>query len=177
MKLLSIYKRRILAMKKNLITKCKIAVVFGAALICLAACKGNSEKDNGKDTTVATESETKYDVDGKIESAKKEVAALNERLQDESLNQTEMNQLATEIYTIWDNTMNDMYNVLKDTVSKSIKESFEAYQETWLKEREMEIKKIQIEYKDGSIATLSAMMKAAEMTEERVYELKDYFSE
>lgn len=164
-------------MKKNLMTKCKIAVVFGAALICLAACKGNSEKDNGKDATVATESETKYDVDGKIESAKKEVAALNERLQDESLNQKEMNQLATEIYTIWDNTMNDMYNVLKDTVSKNVKESFVAYQESWVKEREMEIKKIQIEYKDGSIATLSAMMKAAEMTEERVYELKEYFSE
>lgn len=178
MKLSSIYKRRILAMKKNLITKCKIAVVFGAALISLAACKGNSEKDNGKDTTVATESETKYDVDAKIAAAKSEADVIKKKLtEDGSLTQTEMNQLATELYTIWDNTMNDMYNVLKDTVSKNVKESFVAYQESWVEEREMEIKKIQIEYKDGSIATLSAMMKAAEMTEERVYELKEYFSE
>ena len=73
--------------------------------------------------------------------------------------------------------MNDMYNVLKDTVSKNVKESFVAYQESWVEEREMEIKKIQIEYKNGSMATMAAMMKAAEMTEERVNSLKEYFSE
>ena len=165
-------------MKKNLMTKCKVVAVMGLAVICLVACKGNNEDDKAIETTIAVENETKYDVDAKIAAAKSEADVIEKKLtEDGSLTQTEMNQLATELYTIWDNTMNDMYNVLKDTVSKNVKESFVAYQESWVKEREMENKKIQIEYKDGSIATLSAMMKAAEMTEERVYELKEYFSE
>ena len=165
MKLSSIYKRRILAMKKNLMTKCKVVAVMCLTLICLVACKGSN--DNGKERTIAAENETKYDVYAKIAAAKSEAEAIEKKLtEDGSLTQTEMNQLATELYTIWDNTMNDMYNVLKDTVSKNVKESFVAYQESWVEEREMEIKKIQIEYKNGSMATMAAMMKAAEMTDE-----------
>lgn len=163
-------------MKKNLMTKCKVVAVMGLAVICLVACKGSN--DNGKERTIAAENETKYDVYAKIAAAKSEAEAIEKKLtEDETLTQTEMNQLATELYTIWDNTMNDMYNVLKDTVSKNVKESFVAYQESWVEEREMEIKKIQIEYKNGSMATMAAMMKAAEMTEERVNSLKEYFSE
>ena len=165
-------------MKKNLMTKCKVVAVMGLAVICLVACKGNNEDDKAIETTIAVENETKYDVDAKIAAAKSEADVIKKKLtEDGSLTQTEMNQLATELYTIWDNTMNDMYNVLKDTVSKNVKESFVAYQESWVEEREMEIKKIQIEYKNGSMATMAAMMKAAEMTEERVNSLKEYFSE
>ena len=165
-------------MKKNLMTKCKVVAVMGLAVICLVACKGNNEDDKAIETTIAVENETKYDVDAKIAAAKSEADVIEKKLtEDGSLTQTEMNQLATELYTIWDNTMNDMYNVLKDTVSKNVKESFVAYQESWVEEREMEIKKIQIEYKNGSMATMAAMMKAAEMTEERVNSLKEYFSE
>ena len=165
-------------MKKNLMTKCKVVAVMGLAVICLVACKGNNEDDKAIETTIAEENETKYDVDAKIAAAKSEADVIEKKLtEDGSLTQTEMNQLATELYTIWDNTMNDMYNVLKDTVSKNVKESFVAYQESWVEEREMEIKKIQIEYKNGSMATMAAMMKAAEMTEERVNSLKEYFSE
>ena len=163
-------------MKKNLMTKCKVVAVMCFTLICLVACKGSN--DNGKGKTIAVENETKYDVDAKIAAAKSEADVIKKKLtEDGSLTQTEMNQLATELYTIWDNTMNDMYNVLKDTISKNVKESFVAYQESWVEEREMEIKKIQIEYKNGSMATMAAMMKAAEMTEERVNSLKEYFSE
>ena len=159
-------------------TKCKVVVVMGFTLICLVACKGNNEDDKAIETTIAVENETKYDVDAKIAAAKSEADVIEKKLtEDGSLTQTEMNQLATELYTIWDNTMNDMYNVLKDTVSKNVKESFVAYQESWVEEREMEIKKIQIEYKNGSMATMAAMMKAAEMTEERVNSLKEYFSD
>ena len=165
-------------MKKNLMTKCKVVAVMGLAVICLVACKGNNEDDKAIETTIAVENETKYDVDAKIAAAKSEADVIKKKLtEDETLTQTEMNQLATELYTIWDNTMNDMYNVLKDTVSKNVKESFVAYQESWVEEREMEIKKIQIEYKNGSMATMAAMMKAAEMTEERVNSLMEYFSE
>ncbi|MEE1516296.1 MAG: lysozyme inhibitor LprI family protein [Lachnospiraceae bacterium] len=165
-------------MKKNLMTKCKVVAVMGLAVICLVACKGNNEDDKAIETTIAVENETKYDVDAKIAAAKSEADVIEKKLtEDGSLTQTEMNQLATELYTIWDNTMNDMYNVLKDTVSKNVKESFVAYQESWVEEREMEIKKIQIEYKNGSMATMAAMMKAAEMTEERVNSLMEYFSE
>lgn len=165
-------------MKKNLMTKCKVVAVMGLAVICLVACKGNNEDDKAIETTIAVENETKYDVDAKIAAAKSEADVIKKKLtEDGSLTQTEMNQLATELYTIWDNTMNDMYNVLKDTVSKNVKESFVAYQESWVEEREMEIKKIQIEYKNGSMATMAAMMKAAEMTEERVNSLMEYFSE
>ncbi len=176
MKLSSIYKRRILAMKKNLMTKCKVVAVMCLTLICLVACKGSN--DNGKERTIAAENETKYDVYAKIAAAKSEAEAIEKKLtEDETLTQTEMNQLATELYTIWDNTMNDMYNELKDTVSKKIRESFTAYHESWLKDREREIMYVQIEYKNGSMATMAAMMKAAEMTEERVNSLKEYFSE
>lgn len=161
-------------MKKKLFTKCKVVAVLGLVLICLAACKGNNDKE--KDSNVATEKETKYDVEAKIKSAKSKADTIEKTLtEDDSLTQIEMNNLATELYTIWDSTMNEMYNVLKDTISENVDNSFEAFQKAWLEEREMEIKKIQIEYENGSMATMAAMMKAAEMTEERVYQLKDYF--
>ena len=103
-------------MKKNLMTKCKVVAVMGLAVICLVACKGNNEDDKAIETTIAVENETKYDVDAKIAAAKSEADVIEKKLtEDGSLTQTEMNQLATELYTIWDNTMNDMYNVLKDT--------------------------------------------------------------
>ena len=88
-------------------TKCKVVAVMCLTLICLVACKGSN--DNGKERTIAAENETKYDVYAKIAAAKSEAEAIEKKLtEDETLTQTEMNQLATELYTIWDNTMNDM---------------------------------------------------------------------
>lgn len=161
-------------MKKNLFTKCKVAVVFGLTLICLVACKGNSEKDNGKDTTVATENETKYDVDGRIETAKKEVDALEAKLQDESLNQTEINKLASDISTVWDNAMNDIIKALETSVDEDTMKDIEKEQTDWAADKDEKVKEAQAS--GGSMAAYLGAMKAAELTEERVNELKEYFS-
>lgn len=174
MKLSSNHKRRTIEMKKNLFTKCKVAVVFGLTLICLVACKGNSEKDNGKDTTVATENETKYDVDGRIETAKKEVDALEAKLQDESLNQTEINKLASDISTVWDNAMNDIIKALETSVDEDTMKDIEKEQTDWAADKDEKVKEAQAS--GGSMAAYLGAMKAAELTEERVNELKEYFS-
>ena len=161
-----------------MITKCKMVAVFGLALICLVACKGTSENDNnGKETTVVTEKETKYDVEGKIASAKKEASELEKKMEEDgSLTQADMNQLSNDIYAIWDNTMSDMLRALKETVDEKTMKDIEKEQQDWVAEKEQKVKAAQAEFEGGSMAVLAGNQKAAELTEERVNELKKYFS-
>lgn len=163
-------------MKKNLMTKCKVVAVMGLAVICIVACKGNNEDEKAIETTIDAENETKYDVDGKIAEAKSEADVIEKKLaEDDTLTQTEMNQLAGKIHIIWDNTMNDMLKALEEIVDENTMKDIKKEQQDWKTEFEKIVKEVQAEFDGGSIAALVGAQKAAELTEERVNELKEYF--
>ena len=81
--------------------------------------------------------EAGFDVQQVLEDAKETSGALEKKLfEDPSLNQAEMNTLSYEMYVVWDDVLNDLWQVLKDTVDEEEKEKLLEEQRTWIADKE-----------------------------------------
>lgn len=92
-------------------------------------------------------------------------------LENEALTQTEMNIKSQELYAIWDGALNDLWSEVKMTVSEEEFEQLLEEQRLWIAEKERAVEEAGKEVEGGSMYSLVVNMKAAELTEERVYEL------
>lgn len=115
------------------------------------------------------------DVQGMLEEAEEEAAALQKKLtEDSSLKQSDMNVLSNDIYLIWDDLLNDLWVVLKDTLDEKTMNALLAEQRAWITTKEDEVKKAGEAFAGGSMASLVSNQKGAELTRTRVYELAAY---
>ena len=101
-------------------------------------------------------------------------AAANEAAGANLLTQTDMNQHSYELYMIWDDAINEMWTLFDENLDRDLFYTIQAEQIGWITEKEIELQKIRDEYNGGSITALACNTKAAEMTEERIYELVEY---
>lgn len=122
------------------------------------------------------ETETaKINISDMLATAEENSLKLNKKLsEDPSLTQTDMNQLSFEIYKIWDDLLNELWAVLKDTLNEETMNNLLEEQRMWIQTKEEEIKNAGNEFAGGSMATLASNQKAAELTKIRVYELSTY---
>ena len=110
-----------------------------------------------------------------LADAEKEAAALEKKLaEDASLNQADMNELSNEIYVVWDNVLNELWGILKDTQDEDTMNDLLKEQREWIDMKEKEAQKAGEEFAGGSMQALVVNQKAAELTKVRVYELADY---
>ena len=110
-----------------------------------------------------------------LADAEKEAAALEKKLaEDASLNQADMNELSNEIYVVWDDVLNELWGILKDTQDENTMNDLLKEQREWIDMKETEVKKAGEEFAGGSMQALVVNQKAAELTKVRVYELADY---
>jgi len=110
-----------------------------------------------------------------LADAEKEAAAMEKKLaEDASLNQAEMNELSNEIYVVWDNVLNELWGILKDTQDENTMNDLLKEQREWIDMKEAEAQKAGEEFAGGSMQALVVNQKAAELTKVRVYELADY---
>lgn len=143
-------------MKRSIYIKIIAALVM--VLLCTAC---------GKDASLQTLETT-------IAAAAEEAASLEEVLQNEPLNQMEMNETAGAIYTIWDDTLNTTWELLQETLDDETMNQLETEQLDWIAEKEAAVQLAGKEVEGGSIYPMVVNLKAAELTQERVYELAEY---
>ena len=136
-----------------------------------------SEEESKEQEEVPEEEleESKPEVQKMLEDAEAEATALEKKLaEDASLTQADLNELTHEIYVVWDNVLNKLWGVLKDTQDKETMDSLLVEQREWIADKEAEAKKAGEEFAGGSMEAMAIDQKAAELTRERVYELAAY---
>ena len=122
----------------------KIFFVLLIMIFCISGC--GSTKEQNPDSEV----ENKYDLEGKLKKAEEDSAVLENKLAtDSSLKQMDMNQIANEIYVIWDELLNDMWEELKVTLDEKAKNDLLAEQRDWIADKEEQVKEA-VHYSQGS---------------------------
>lgn len=116
-----------------------------------------------------------YDISGRIDdmmdATKEWSSTIRASLEHEDLNQAEMNEKAQELYEIWDSALNTLWSELKEELSEDEFAKLLAEQRAWIAKKEGAVEEAGKEYEGGSIYGLIVSMEAADITEERVYEL------
>ena len=106
--------------------------------------EGSVEEPAGSEVAKVESEQTEeagFDVQQVLEDAKETSGALEKKLfEDPSLNQAEMNTLSYEMYVVWDDVLNDLWQVLKDTVDEEEMEKLLEEQRTWIADKEEEVK-------------------------------------
>lgn len=135
-------------------------------------------KEQEEDTTEDKKEQKEVDkaaVEKLLANAEKEAAALEKKLaEDASLSQADMNELSNEIYVVWDEALNELWGILKDTQDENAMNDLLKEQREWIDMKEAEVKKAGEEFAGGSMQALVVKQKDAELTKVRVYELADY---
>ena len=159
---------------------------IGIVLAMLAAgCGGNketeieqskesisTEKVEIKEESKVEEKETEENgLEDYMASLKEESDRLKDFLEQEASTQLEMNTTSKELYDLWDTALNYLWGEVKDTLSEEEFKTLLEEQRVWIAEKEQAVKKEGEEFEGGSMYDLIVNMKAAELTEERVYEL------
>lgn len=111
------------------------------------------------------------DVEAQVSEVEIQYEKKLERLETEELNQLEMNFLAKDIYDLWDDEINRVWEYLTDNLDKDQMDNLTTLQIEWISNKENEINKAGSEYEGGSIRPMIEHLKGAELTRERVYEL------
>lgn len=116
-----------------------------------------------------------YDIRARLEeymaSIKEESDKMKESLEQGTLTQLEMNMKSKELYDLWDGALNYLWGEIKDMLSEEEFKMLLEEQRLWIVEKEKAVKEEGKESEGGSIYALIVNVKAAELTEERVYEL------
>ena len=122
-----------------------------------------------------------YDTSGRIEDmiAASEEWALTIRasLEHDTLTQADMNVKAMELYENWDAALNTLWSELKERLPEDEFNVLLEEQRVWIADKEAAVKEAGKEVEGGSLYALVLNMKAAEITEARVYELYEMLKE
>lgn len=116
------------------------------------------------------------DIENELAQVEKKAAVINNKLQNEILTQTEMNQLTSELYKLWDNELNKIWSYLKDTLDNSTMNTLKEDERNWIKEKDSQVKEAGKEAQGGTMQSMLENSTAAELTRKRVYELAKYIS-
>ena len=134
--------------------------------------EASKDQDADEQETASPEKVIDYDVQTKLSEAEKRAAVLEKKLKDDSsLTQADMNDLAYEVYMVWDDTLNELWQALKESLDEETFDSLLEEQRAWITEKEREVKQAGEDAGGGSLAILVSNQRAAKLTKERVYKL------
>lgn len=108
------------------------------------------------------------------EEREKEVDKEIEKMQEEAVTQSEMNETAEEMYQLWDDTLNVVWGLLEANLNEADMEVLRKEEREWIVFKDAEVQAAGQENGGGSLQPLLEAMKAAELTKTRVYELAEY---
>ncbi len=97
--------------------------------------------------------------------------AIDQKLEGESLTQTEMNELAEQKFKLWDDELNSIWKRLKDMLTDEEMAELTKTEKAWITEKDKQVEEAGADYKGGSMETMVTNLKAAELTKKQVYEL------
>lgn len=167
-----------------------LLILFSLTFIMCTAC-GNGTKDNINEDN---EAEISSDASGKDISSddtaseadesdmakkflegfsdiEKQSSELKNSIDNDDLSQTEYNLKTGDLYALWDNTLNNLWNVLSNTLSKDEMDDLTDEENTWIADKERLIAEAGSEVEGGSMQPMVENMKGAYLTEDRVRQL------
>lgn len=109
-----------------------------------------------------------------IQQAQIAVDLWEDRLEKEDLSQAEMNEISGNIYTEWDNVLNEIWGMIKYRLPEAEFQKLLEEQRSWIKEKDAKVAEVTAECGGGSIAPLVANDEAARLTRERIDQLLEY---
>ena len=103
-------------------------------------------------------------------------AELEASIANDALTTLEYNEKTGELFKLWDNALNELWEVLQYTKDAEEMAALTTEEREWIAYKEQEVQKAGAEYEGGSIQAMIVNQKAAELTKERVYELMKQIS-
>ena len=130
--------------------------------------KPTEEEDElGEDST----DDAASSADDDLAEAETRAKQLEEKLQNGSLTQQEMNQISAELYALWDEELNEVWGELKDELPEAEMKELTEEESVWIANKEQQIAEAGAECEGGSLQALQENTEGAELTRARVYEL------
>ena len=124
------------------------------------------------ETTVPETTAIVPEVIPRLDTAESEAARLYERLvTDSTLTQADMNDLSYEMYRVWDDLLNEIWQQLATVLPADSMQKLTEEERQWITEKEDAVHRAAAVYGGGSLAGSSANQKAAALTRQRVYYL------
>lgn len=133
-----------------------------------------AEQQEEKTQEISQGGSPSQQVEAIVEKTKAETDVLEDKLENEPLSQLDMNWTSGEIYEKWDNTLNDIWKIMNESLPESKMSELKTEQKAWIKEKDKQVQAVYDEYEGGSIQSLMANSKGTELTKKRVYELIEY---
>lgn len=115
--------------------------------------------------------------DGVLSETKEEARPLEWSLNHDSLPQQSMNQLQAELYTLWDDLLNDIWGHLRESLSQEQMDALTREELDWIEDKEASVAREGAMVEGGSMQPLVEYGKATAWTKQRVYELMMYFGD
>ena len=113
--------------------------------------------------------DTNDELDDYMASLEAQAADIKAALE-QAQSQSEMNQKAHELYVLWDDALNELWGKLQDSLPEDEFDELLDEQIQWIEDKENAVEEAGKEVEGGSMYPLITNSKAAEITEERVYE-------
>lgn len=98
---------------------------------------------------------------------------LKNAIENEPLNQNELNAKSQDLFEMWDRTLNMLWETLEATLDDESMEELRIKQREWITEKERAMEEAGAEVEGGSMQPMVMNLRAAALTEERVYELME----
>ena len=163
----------------------KIFLIFlMTVLLTLAAC-GKTESPTPPAATEATEPtevtaaetteviEPTTPLDNYMDTISTRSEAFKLALEREELTQLDMNETSQALYDLWDSALNYLWTELRNSMTEEDFALLQKEQRTWIANKEAAVAEAGKEYENGSMYDLIVTGTAAQLTEERVWELYD----
>ncbi|NGT52187.1 DUF1311 domain-containing protein [Clostridium perfringens] len=136
--------------------------------------KSASKKENSKDESSLAKAKSEYlQKMKKIDSESKKLD--KEYDSDRGSTQAGMNGISGEQAKLYDNELNEIYDYLKQNLSKEKSKELEKSEMAWIKEKESNIAEIKKQYEGGSVTPLMVNSEVAKESKERCYYLIDNY--
>lgn len=104
-------------------------------------------------------------------SIKEQSDVMEASLENDALTQYEMNTKAQELYKLWDDALNYLWGELKNSLPEEEFAKLLDEQRIWIADKEKAVEESGKEVEGGSLYPLVVNSEAAQITEERAYEL------
>ena len=109
-------------------------------------------------------------IEREVSAAQAEADRLEEELQN-AVTQADMNEISGQIYAVWDNALNTIWDILKENKDEESMETLTEEERYWIMRKETVVQEAGAEVEGGTLYSLVVNSKAADLTRKRVYEL------
>lgn len=108
-----------------------------------------------------------------LASTKERASELENSINKEPLDQSQLNETSMQLYEIWDYALNSIWNTLKRTMDEDAMANLIKEEREWIEKKEQEVIKAGAEFEGGSMEPMLRNLKGAELTKARAYELME----